>query len=143
MGRVLSSRKSCRISSGMERHFMLQNCTPGKQSPPAVIGRGCVKTQPKNLSKIFALVYRAIGAFYMLGRDFSTPFSCVSTSCSVFTQPPPVFVLLPLQTSTSEMYSRHITKPQCSNVDAPQHFLNFFPLPHGHGSLRPTLGCSR
>src|SRR5215831_9918504 len=22
---------------------------------------------------------------------------------------------------------------------APQHFLNFFPLPHGHGSLRPDL----
>jgi hypothetical protein len=22
----------------------------------------------------------------------------------------------------------------------PQHFLNFFPLPQGHGSLRPTLG---
>jgi len=22
----------------------------------------------------------------------------------------------------------------------PQHFLNFFPLPHGQGSLRPTLG---
>jgi hypothetical protein len=21
----------------------------------------------------------------------------------------------------------------------PQHFLYFFPLPHGHGSLRPTL----
>lgn len=21
----------------------------------------------------------------------------------------------------------------------PQHFLNFFPLPHGHGSFRPTL----
>jgi hypothetical protein len=23
---------------------------------------------------------------------------------------------------------------------APQHFLNFFPLLHGHGSLRPILG---
>jgi hypothetical protein len=22
----------------------------------------------------------------------------------------------------------------------PQHFLNFLPLPHGHGSLRPILG---
>ena len=22
----------------------------------------------------------------------------------------------------------------------PQHFLNFFPLPHGHGSFRPTFG---
>ena len=26
---------------------------------------------------------------------------------------------------------------------APQHFLNFFPLPQGHGSLRPTLGSAR
>src|SRR5439155_19572614 len=26
---------------------------------------------------------------------------------------------------------------------APWHFLNFFPLPHGHGSLRPTFGSSR
>src|ERR1019366_8529172 len=25
---------------------------------------------------------------------------------------------------------------------APWHFLNFFPLPHGHGSLRPTLDQS-
>src|SRR5688572_27741748 len=24
-----------------------------------------------------------------------------------------------------------------------QHFLYFFPLPHGHGSLRPTLGAAR
>src|SRR5947207_1802881 len=24
----------------------------------------------------------------------------------------------------------------------PQHFLYFFPLPHGHGSLRPTFGAS-
>jgi len=24
----------------------------------------------------------------------------------------------------------------------PQHFLYFFPLPHGHGSLRPTFGDS-
>lgn len=32
---------------------------------------------------------------------------------------------------------------QCSTVATPQHFLNFFPLPQGHGSLRPTLGCSR
>jgi len=82
----------------------------------------------------------------MLRRDFSTLFfSCGSTSCRVFTQPPPVFVLLSLQTPTSEMYfySSHITKPQCNNVDDPQHFLNFFPLPHGQGSLRPTLGCSR
>src|SRR3954463_5384750 len=26
---------------------------------------------------------------------------------------------------------------------APQHFLYFFPLPHGHGSLRPTFSASR
>src|SRR5678816_2814938 len=25
----------------------------------------------------------------------------------------------------------------------PQHFLYFFPLPHGYGSLRPTLGGAR
>src|SRR5436305_7661058 len=25
----------------------------------------------------------------------------------------------------------------------PQQFLYFFPLPHGHGSLRPTFGSSR
>ena len=24
----------------------------------------------------------------------------------------------------------------------PQHFLNFLPLPHGHGSFRPTLGIT-
>src|SRR6516164_1584550 len=24
-------------------------------------------------------------------------------------------------------------------LQAPQHFLNFFPLPHGHGSLRPVF----
>ena len=26
---------------------------------------------------------------------------------------------------------------------APQHFLYFFPLPHGHGSFRPTRGADR
>ncbi len=26
---------------------------------------------------------------------------------------------------------------------APWHFLYFFPLPHGHGSFRPTFGSSR
>ena len=26
---------------------------------------------------------------------------------------------------------------------APQHFLYFFPLPHGQGSLRPTFGSGR
>jgi len=26
-------------------------------------------------------------------------------------------------------------------VGPPQHFLNFFPLPHGQVSLRPTFGC--
>jgi hypothetical protein len=24
----------------------------------------------------------------------------------------------------------------------PQHFLYFFPLPHGHWSLRPIFGCA-
>jgi hypothetical protein len=28
-------------------------------------------------------------------------------------------------------------------VAPPQHFLYFFPEPHGHGSFRPTLGASR
>ena len=28
-------------------------------------------------------------------------------------------------------------------VHAPWHFLYFFPLPHGHGSLRPTLSPAR
>ncbi len=28
---------------------------------------------------------------------------------------------------------------QCNSAAEPQHFLNFFPLPHGQGSLRPTL----
>jgi hypothetical protein len=26
-------------------------------------------------------------------------------------------------------------------VGPPQHFLNFFPLPQGYASFRPTLGC--
>ena len=30
---------------------------------------------------------------------------------------------------------------QCKLAAAPQHFLNLFPLPHGQGALRPTLGC--
>jgi hypothetical protein len=29
------------------------------------------------------------------------------------------------------------------HASLPQHCLNFFPLPQGHGSLRPTLGASR
>src|SRR5688572_6547032 len=29
------------------------------------------------------------------------------------------------------------------NPQAPWQFLNFFPLPQGHGSLRPTFGISR
>src|SRR6187549_3530389 len=33
---------------------------------------------------------------------------------------------------------QHHTRPQ-----APWHFLNFLPLPHQHGSLRPTFGSSR
>ncbi|GAB6042317.1 hypothetical protein JCM17961_29930 [Endothiovibrio diazotrophicus] len=35
---------------------------------------------------------------------------------------------------------------ECRKTDvphAPQHFLYFFPLPHGHGSLRPTFGALR
>jgi hypothetical protein len=28
-------------------------------------------------------------------------------------------------------------------VAPPQHFLYFFPEPHGHGSFRPTLGALR
>src|SRR5207249_3181113 len=33
-------------------------------------------------------------------------------------------------------------EPRAAN-QAPWHFLYFFPLPHGHGSLRPTFGSSR
>src|SRR6266853_6590018 len=29
------------------------------------------------------------------------------------------------------------------HVPCPWHFLYFLPLPHGHGSLRPTFGSSR
>lgn len=32
---------------------------------------------------------------------------------------------------------------QALNDHAAQHFLNFLPDPHGHGSLRPTLGPLR
>ncbi len=28
-------------------------------------------------------------------------------------------------------------------IAPPQHFLYFFPEPHGHGSFRPTLGALR
>jgi hypothetical protein len=28
---------------------------------------------------------------------------------------------------------------QCNSAAEPQHFFNFFPLPQGQGSLRPTL----
>lgn len=31
---------------------------------------------------------------------------------------------------------------QCNLAKFPQHFLNFLPLPHGHSSLRPSLGSS-
>ena len=34
-------------------------------------------------------------------------------------------------------------RPLFSHAACPWHFLYFFPLPHGHGSLRPTLGSSR
>lgn len=30
---------------------------------------------------------------------------------------------------------------QWRSAAAPQHFLNFFPLPQGQGSLRPTFDC--
>src|SRR5512140_2247710 len=39
-----------------------------------------------------------------------------------------------------------LSPPTLTTIDyaaAPWHFLYFFPLPHGHGSLRPTLGSSR
>jgi hypothetical protein len=47
-------------------------------------------------------------------------------------------------TSVSSVFS--VVKPAGSASDhavRPQQFLNFLPLPHGHGSLRPTLGSSR
>src|SRR4029077_9862001 len=31
----------------------------------------------------------------------------------------------------------------CNYATRPQQFLYFLPLPHGHGSLRPTFGSSR
>ena len=36
-----------------------------------------------------------------------------------------------------------LAEDQCSVPATPQHFLNFLPLPHGHGSFRPTFVCSR
>jgi hypothetical protein len=33
--------------------------------------------------------------------------------------------------------------PPASDSFTPWHFLYFFPLPHGHGSLRPTFGPAR
>ena len=33
--------------------------------------------------------------------------------------------------------------PTVTHAAAPWHFLYFLPLPHGHGSLRPTFGSSR
>ena len=33
--------------------------------------------------------------------------------------------------------------PAPTVTQAPQHFLNFFPLPQGQGSLRPTFGLLR
>src|SRR5262245_50267921 len=38
---------------------------------------------------------------------------------------------------------RDESPPGRHTAPAPQHFLYFFPLPHGHGSLRPTLGVLR
>ncbi len=34
-----------------------------------------------------------------------------------------------------------VAKQQAAPIHDPQHFLNFAPLPHGHGSLRPTEGA--
>jgi hypothetical protein len=34
-------------------------------------------------------------------------------------------------------------RPAQFTVAPPQHFLYFFPEPHGHGSFRPTLGALR
>src|ERR1700704_6987527 len=36
-----------------------------------------------------------------------------------------------------------LLQPAQHHAPAPWHFLYFFPLPHGHGSLRPTFGSSR
>ena len=38
---------------------------------------------------------------------------------------------------------RPARRGRIASVHAPWHFLYFFPLPHGHGSLRPTFGSSR
>ena len=35
------------------------------------------------------------------------------------------------------------SRPRLLNQCAPQHFLYFFPLPHGQGALRPTFGSAR
>jgi hypothetical protein len=64
----------------------------------------------------------------------------------------PVRLLHSLGISCSQIFGgRHglrefqaaLSHHQCSIAAAPQHFLNFLPLPQGQGSLRPTLGCWR
>jgi hypothetical protein len=36
-----------------------------------------------------------------------------------------------------------MARNQCNLSGAPQHCLNFFPLPQGHGSLRPIFRVAR
>ena len=46
--------------------------------------------------------------------------------------------------SSVSMWRSHRVRPRCRHAaPAPWHFLYFLPLPHGHGSLRPTFGSSR
>jgi hypothetical protein len=42
--------------------------------------------------------------------------------------------------SRSRIKHRHRGHAHAKDQLAPQHFLYFFPLPQGQGSLRPTLG---
>jgi hypothetical protein len=44
-------------------------------------------------------------------------------------------------TTPSALFARACRSER--HYPAPQHLLNFFPLPHGHGSLRPILGSGR
>jgi hypothetical protein len=40
-------------------------------------------------------------------------------------------------------YAGSVAGPFDQRPTPPWHFLNFLPLPHGHGELRPTLPASR
>src|SRR3954471_24520813 len=42
----------------------------------------------------------------------------------------------------SSFVLRHLRRRR-NHATRPQQFLNFFPLPQGHGSFRPTFGTSR